>query len=211
MIEKTSAIPLAIHPYSSRSQIIHWFTLHHGLISTLLKSSLHPKSIFLGEYQLFGTTELIYDSRSDERLNIAKECYLLKKRNEYRNNWRAMQIASYLTSIFKKILPYEAPAPQLFYHLELLLDYTIDLYAQPLYLPWSELSILKTEGNYPAIEAVSNDLKILVEILINSESPYNLPNENIDIVIINSLNKLTGTFIRNTYELPMIHRKAMQL
>lgn len=211
MIEKTSAIPVAIYPYSSQSQIIHWFTLHHGLISTLLKSSLHPKSLFLGQFQLFGTTELLYHLRPNEKLNIAKECYLLKSRNEYRNNWRAMQIASYLTSIFKKILPYEAPAPQLFYHLELLLDYTIDFYSQPLYLPWSELSILKIEGNYPELKSLSADLNKVVKILLNSESPHNLPYKNLDISLIKSLNNLTGGFVSGTYQLPMNHRRAIQL
>ena len=100
MIEKTSAIPVAIYPYSSQSQIIHWFTLHHGLISTLLKSSLHPKSLFLGQFQLFGTTELLYHLRPNEKLNIAKECYLLKSRNEYRNNWRDAN--SFLSNLYFK-------------------------------------------------------------------------------------------------------------
>ena len=95
MIERTTAIPLAIYPYSTRSHIVHWLTRHHGLISTLLKAAQHPRSPFLGEYQLFGTTELLYYNRHKEGLYTAKECALLHPRKPYRQNWRAMQTASY--------------------------------------------------------------------------------------------------------------------
>ena len=108
MIERTTAIPLAIYPYSTRSHIVHWLTRHHGLVSTLLKAAQHPRSRFLGEYQLFGTTELLYYNRHKEGLYTAKECALLHPREAYRQNWRAMQTASYLTALFRKILPQNA-------------------------------------------------------------------------------------------------------
>ena len=151
MIERTTAIPLTIYPYANRSHIVHWLTRHHGLISTLLKSAQHPRSPFLGEYQLFGTTELLYYNRHKEGLYTAKECALLQPREPYRQNWRAMQTASYLTALFRKILPQNAPAPHLFHHLELLLDYTLRFHTHPLYLPWCELSISQHEGNTPQL------------------------------------------------------------
>ena len=60
MIARTTAIPLACYPYSSSSRIVHWLTRHHGKVSTLLKGALRPKSPFLGEYDLFSTSELLY-------------------------------------------------------------------------------------------------------------------------------------------------------
>ena len=62
-----------------------------------------------------------------------------------------MQTASYLTALFRKILPQNAPAPQLFHQLELFLDYTLHFHAHPLYLPWCELFISQHEGNTPQL------------------------------------------------------------
>lgn len=163
MIERTTAIPLAIYPYSTRSHIVHWLTRHHGLVSTLLKAAQHPRSRFLGEYQLFGTTELLYYNRHKEGLYTAKECALLHPREAYRQNWRAMQTASYLTALFRKILPQNAPAPHLFHHLELLLDYTLHFHTHSLYLPWCELSISQHEGNTPQLNQCGNCQKNHVE------------------------------------------------
>ncbi|MAI19787.1 MAG: DNA repair protein RecO [Kiritimatiellaceae bacterium] len=151
MIERTTAIPLAIYPYSARSHIVHWFTRHHGLLSTLLKNAQHPRSRFLGEYQLFGTSELLFYARRKEGLHTAKECALLQPRHPYRTHWRAMQTASYLTALFRQLLPENAPAPHLYHHLECLLDYTLTHHAHPLYLPWAELSITQLEGHTPQL------------------------------------------------------------
>lgn len=151
MIERTTAIPLAIYPYSARSHIVHWFTRHYGILSTLLKNAQHPRSRFLGEYQLFGTSELLFYARRKEGLHTAKECALIQPRHPYRTHWRAMQTASYLTALFRQLLPENAPAPHLYHHLECLLDYTLTHHAHPLYLPWAELSIIKLEGHTPQL------------------------------------------------------------
>ena len=91
MIIKTTAIPLAYYPYSSTSRIVHWLTRHHGKVSTLLKGALRPKSPFLGEYELFGTSELLYFAHRPHVLHTAKECALLHPRDAFRTDWRAMQ------------------------------------------------------------------------------------------------------------------------
>lgn len=243
MIERTTAIPLTIYPYSTRSHIVHWLTRHHGLICTLLKAAQHPRSHFLGEYQLFGTSELLYYTRHKEGLYTAKECALLQPRESYRQNWRAMQTASYLTALFRKILPQNAPAPHLFHQLELLLDYTLHFHAHPLYLPWCELFISQHEGNtpqlnqcgrcqnsnvkffdpaqgtalcqqcaYPSstpIQPLSPQLQALIQTLLQTEIPHNLPTEANHTTLLPSLNHLTGTFISTIYQLPTVHRNTI--
>ena len=59
MIIRATAIPLAVYPYSSTSRIVHWLTRQQGKISTLLKGALRPRSPFIGEYELFSTSELL--------------------------------------------------------------------------------------------------------------------------------------------------------
>ena len=105
MIVRAIGIPLACHPYSSTSRIVHWLTRHHGKVSTLLKGALRPKSPFLGEYELFSTSELLYFHKRPHALHAAKECSMLHAHERFRTDWRAMQTASYLSTLFSKTTP----------------------------------------------------------------------------------------------------------
>lgn len=149
MIVRATAIPLAIYPYSTTSRIVHWLTRHHGKISTILKGALRPKSPFLGEYQLFGTSELLYYSKQTQSLHTAKECALLQPRNSFRTNWRSMQTASYLTTLVNKTTPDESPTPELFEFFEELLDLAVDYGQHPQFLIWSELKFSDFHGHAP--------------------------------------------------------------
>jgi DNA repair protein RecO len=149
VIIKTLAIPLAHYPYSSTSRIVHWLTRHHGKISTLLKGALRPKSSFLGEYELFSTSELLYLPRHTSTLHPGKECALLHPRPAFRTNWRAMQAASYISALFNRTLPEEAPHPGLFEFYEELLDLAEQYGNTPTFLPWAELQFCTHLGHTP--------------------------------------------------------------
>ena len=149
MIIKATAIPLAYYPYSSTSRIVHWLTRHHGKISTLLKSALRPKSPFLGEYELFGTSELLYFAKRPHALHAAKECAMLHPRNTFRTDWRAMQAASYLSALFSQTTPDEAPHPGLFEFFEELLDLAEEYGRFPQFIHWAELRFCDYHGHAP--------------------------------------------------------------
>ena len=149
MIVRTTAIPLACHPYSSTSRIVHWLTRHHGKISTLLKGALRPKSPFLGEYELFGTSELLYFQKRAGTLHNGKECALLHPRTAFRTDWRAMQAASRLSTLFNRTTPDEAPQPGLFEFFEELLDLAEEYGRHPQFLPWAELRFCTHHGHAP--------------------------------------------------------------
>ena len=149
MIIKATAIPLAYYPYSSTSRIVHWLTRHHGKVSPLLKGALRPKSPFLGEYELFGTSELLYFAKRPHTLHAAKECALLHPRNTFRTDWRAMQAASYLSALFNQTTPDEAPHPGLFEFLEHLLDLAEEYGRFPQFIHWAELRFCDHHGHAP--------------------------------------------------------------
>jgi DNA repair protein RecO (recombination protein O) len=149
MIERATAIPLAIFPYSTTSRIVHWLTRHQGKVSTVLKGALRPKSPFLGEYELFCTSELLYYSKHAYSLHTAKECALLNNRYLFRHDWRAMQTASYLTTLVNKTTPEETPTPELFEFFETLLDWAEAYGAHPQFLLWSELQFCDFHGHTP--------------------------------------------------------------
>jgi len=149
MIVRTPAIPLTCHPYSTTSRIVHWLTPRHGKISTLLKGALRPKSPFLGEYALFSTSELLYFSKRSESLHTGKECSMLHARHAFRSDWRAMQTASYITALFNRTTPVEAPHAGLFELLEELLDQAETHGARRPFLIWSELRFCSYHGHAP--------------------------------------------------------------
>lgn len=149
MIVKATAIPLAIHPYSSTSRVVHWLTRRHGKISTLLKGALRPKSPFLGEYELFGTSELLYYQKRIGTLHTGKECALLHPRTTFRTDWRAMQTASYLSALFNRTTPEESPHPGLFELFENLLDLAEEYGNAPPFLFWAELRFCNHHGHAP--------------------------------------------------------------
>ena len=151
MIERATAIPLACFPYSSTSRIVHWLTRHHGKISTLLKGALRPKSPFLGEYDLFSTSELLYFAKSNQTLHTGKECAMLHRRDAFRTDWRAMQTASYLSALFDKTTPEEAPQPELFELYEELLDLAEEYGRHPQFLIWAELRFCDHHGHAPQL------------------------------------------------------------
>ena len=152
MIERATAIPLACFPYSSTSRIVHWLTRHHGKISTLLKGALRPKSPFLGEYDLFSTSELLYFAKSNQTLHTGKECAMLHRRDAFRTDWRAMQTASYLSALFDKATPEEAPQPELFELYEELLDLAEEYGRYAQFLIWAELRFCDHHGHAPHLD-----------------------------------------------------------
>ncbi len=153
MIIRATAIPLAYYPYSSTSRIVHWLTRHHGKVSTLLKGALRPKSPFLGEYELFSTSELLYFSKRPHALHTAKECALLHPRNTFRTDWRAMQAASHISALFNQTTPAEAPHPGLFEFFEELLELAETYGRFPPFLHWAELQFCAHHGHAPSLES----------------------------------------------------------
>ncbi len=152
MIVKTTAIPLAYYPWSSTSRIVHWLTRTHGKVSTLLKGALRPKSPFLGEYDLFGTSELLFFARREEALHTGKECALLRRRGAFHTDWRAMQAASYIAYLFDRATPDEAPQHGQFEYCEELLDLAAEHGRHPLFLGWAELDFCSHMGQAPRLD-----------------------------------------------------------
>jgi DNA repair protein RecO (recombination protein O) len=152
VIIKATAIPLTYYPYSSTSRIVHWLTRHHGKISTLLKGALRPKSPFLGEYELFGTSELLYFAKRPHALHTGKECAMLHPRNGFRNDWRAMQSASYISALFNHTTPDEAPQLGLFELYEELLDWAEEYGKYPQFLFWAEQRFCTFHGHAPNLD-----------------------------------------------------------
>jgi DNA repair protein RecO (recombination protein O) len=123
MIIKTQAIALNIRPFSESSHIVSWLTADHGKIATIIKGAQRPRNIFLGQYDLFYTCELLFYLRLFQGLHIVKECSPLKSRSAFRSYWPGTACASYFPGLTAKTAPLDAPQRNLYTLLEAALDF----------------------------------------------------------------------------------------
>lgn len=155
-IFKTQAVVLRLAPYSESSRIVTWFTEEHGKIAGIIKGSQRRKSLFLGQYDLFYTCELLFYARALHGLHVIRECSPLKTRAVFRENWKAAACASYFTDLISKVCPFHAPQHGIFS----LLDAALDCFAGPmpseLGLFWFEMKLLEALGIAPRLNECLN-------------------------------------------------------
>ncbi len=151
MIVKTHAIVMRQAPTANTSRVVTWLTPRHGRVATMIKGALRPKSLFLGQLDLFYTCELLYYMRADREVYIARECYPVKPRPTLRHNWRACAAASYLTDLTARICPPHAPQPFLYQWLDDALDEFDHHGTAPGHVFWLELKLLEHLGLAPRL------------------------------------------------------------
>ncbi|NLB69858.1 MAG: DNA repair protein RecO [Lentisphaerae bacterium] len=130
MIQKTEATVLRIFPFSRTSHIVSWLSRDGDRITTAVKGATRPKSLFLGQYDLFYSCELLYYTRERNGVHIAKECTPLNMRENFRTNWRATQCASWFSALAYNASGAGIANRELYYLFNETLDY-ISLSEQP--------------------------------------------------------------------------------
>jgi len=101
---KTEAIVLRIAPHSKTSHIVTWLTRDFGLLATVVKGACRPKSVFLGQYDLFYTCEIVFYAGKGGPLHNIRECSPLVFRSHLRTAWRANLAAGYLIDLTRQLL-----------------------------------------------------------------------------------------------------------
>jgi len=104
-IIKTRGIVLAIHPWSRTSHVVAWLTPDHGVVSTLVKGAVRPKSAFLGQYDLFYACDLLYYAHASGGLHALRETVPLNFRESLRGAWRETSLAGYAASLVRELAP----------------------------------------------------------------------------------------------------------
>ena len=105
---KTRGIALTVHPWSRTSHVVTWLTPDHGVVATIVKGAVRPKSAFLGQYDLFYTCDLIYYARASGDLHPLREA--------------TPSALRYASSLVRDLAPPGAEASDWFDFLETLLD-----------------------------------------------------------------------------------------
>ncbi|MDA1044564.1 MAG: DNA repair protein RecO [Verrucomicrobia bacterium] len=152
MFHKTSALALRIWPHSNTSLIVAWLTPDRGRVATLMKGALRPKSIFLGQCDLFYSCELIFYTRSHTDLFIAKEITPLNCRNFFRTDWRANCAASYWSHLILQTAVHQSPHDAAFRLSNTVLNQLEQSLRPALVLLWGELKLLDLLGFAPQLK-----------------------------------------------------------
>lgn len=118
---KTSALCLAIRPWSQTSHIVTWIT-PRGKISSVVKGAARAKSFFLGQYDLNYTCEILYYARAKGELHALKECFPLELRESLRSDFRLGALAEYFRSLVLTLAPSGSEAEKWYSTLESALD-----------------------------------------------------------------------------------------
>lgn len=151
MIHKTQAIVLRLAPYSNTSRVVTWMCPNHGRVATLIKGALRPRSLFLGQLDLFYTCELLYHRRDDREVFIARECAPIRIRPTLRRSWKACATASYLADLVSRLVPAHSPQEILFDELNRIFDELDERGTSPGLLFWIELRFLHLLGLAPRL------------------------------------------------------------
>jgi len=150
-LEKTEAIALRVYPYSRTSHVVTWLTPQHGRIGTLVKGAQRPKSAFIGQYDLFCTSEMVYYLRNINGLHIAKECAMTSPRTGLRKNWRSACCASYFCDLVNRIGLENTPQVRLFQLMSEALNFLSGNQPSLALLFWFELQVLAEAGMAPRL------------------------------------------------------------
>ncbi len=121
-IIKTEGIAIAVRPWSRTSHIVTWLTPDHGIVTTLVKGAVRPKSAHLGQYDLFYTCSLLYYAGSKSDLHALREVAPVKLREKLRTRWRTVILSQYIANIVRNFVPNGKEAEIWFNFLENMLD-----------------------------------------------------------------------------------------
>ena len=101
---KSEAICLDIRPWSRTSHVVSWLT-PMGKVSTVVKGAVRAKSLFLGQYDLNYTCDILYYARAKGELHALRECVPLEMREELRNDYRKLALAGYMRRLVAELTP----------------------------------------------------------------------------------------------------------
>ncbi len=122
---KSRAVCLRITPWSRTSHVVAWLT-PTGIVNTVVKGAVRPKSAFLGQYDLGYTCQTVYYAREHSELRALRECSPLALRAELRRDLDALLLSDRFRRLCELLAPNGAEAADWFEALEAALDALCD-------------------------------------------------------------------------------------
>jgi DNA repair protein RecO (recombination protein O) len=122
-VEKTHAILIRRYRLTETSLIVHWCSPELGLIKTVAKGALRPKSGFAGKLDLFFSAEIEFVPSRKSDLHILKELDVLDSRFGLRGSYLQTLVAAYFVQLLELVAEKDTPIPEIHHLLERALDH----------------------------------------------------------------------------------------
>ena len=101
---KAAAICLDVRPWSRTSHVVVWLT-PAGKVTTVVKGAVRSKSLFLGQYDLNYTCEILYYAGARRGVHALRDCAPVAMRERLRGDHRALTLAGYCRKISGELAP----------------------------------------------------------------------------------------------------------
>jgi DNA repair protein RecO (recombination protein O) len=108
---------------SDTSLIVHWSTPEHGLLKTVARGALQPKSAFAGRLDLFVSAEIRWTVSRKTDLHTLAEVQWQNPRLGLRQSYDRVLAATYLVKLVEMLVEPEAAVPEIHELLIKALDY----------------------------------------------------------------------------------------
>lgn len=112
-MQTTEAIVIRLTRLTETSLIVHWFTAEHGLVKTVAKGALRPKSPFAGQLDLFFAGEIALSRTRRGELHSLREVSIREWREGLRRNYSSTLLAAYFCQLLESAVEPEHPEPEL--------------------------------------------------------------------------------------------------
>ena len=96
------------------SLIVHWFSESYGLIKTVAKGALRPKSLFAGQIDLFFSGEISFSRARRGELHSLREVLIQDCRQSLRENYTSTLLAAYCCQLLESAVEPEHSDPELY-------------------------------------------------------------------------------------------------
>ena len=120
---KTPGIVVRRHRLTETSLIVTWCTQERGLVKTVAKGALRPKSALAGRVDLFLAAEVAFVESRRSDLHTLREAEVTNHRLGVRESWRRVMAASYFVHLIEQLAEPATPIPELYDLLERALDF----------------------------------------------------------------------------------------
>jgi len=152
MIDKCEALTLRVVPFSETSHMVTWLTRDSGRLVTVVKGACRPKSLFVGQYDLYYNCEIVFYRKDRDGVHILKECCPLNPRPGFRTDWRSAAAAAYAVDLISRVSLDNHSQPELYELATRALDHLERNTPQPALLFWFELRVLAALGLSPQLD-----------------------------------------------------------
>ncbi|MEI6714904.1 MAG: DNA repair protein RecO [Verrucomicrobiota bacterium] len=161
-MQSTPAILIRKIRLTETSLIVSWLTPEFGLIKTVAKGALRPKSRLAGILDLFHRCEIHFQPARSGSLHSLREATLQDSFPGVRSDYPRIALAAYAIELLEKAAEEETPVPDLFDLLNRALQYLNRESASPKALLHFESELARLLGvaspELPAIRALEKAL-----------------------------------------------------